>query len=224
MLPAGKMDELAVRRMETLGLPRLQLSMGMATYTIMTPPDDPSNPETACNSVVNTSGAAFAGTGHSLQVWADRLLNKRPLCIDTDRKFWALGFVAMCQERPKCPQQNRRVASPWSQDHSLTRVRSKVGLVERNIRRLDHGSPCLEFAFDESLGFGGRAADRFERGTGDQLLRLVALQVAVGDRVDLLHDFGRRAGPRHDRKPRCRLERLIDLFRDGGTSGASPNR
>ena len=46
----------AVRRMETLGLPRLQLSMGMATYTIMTPPDDPSNPETACNSVVNTSG------------------------------------------------------------------------------------------------------------------------------------------------------------------------
>ena len=64
MLPAGKMDELAVRRMETLELPRLQLSMGMATYTIMTPPDDPSNPETACNSVVNTSGAAFAGTGH----------------------------------------------------------------------------------------------------------------------------------------------------------------
>ena len=59
MLPAGKMDELAVRRMETLGLPQLQLSMGMATYTIMTPPDDPSNPETACNSVVNTSGAAF---------------------------------------------------------------------------------------------------------------------------------------------------------------------
>ena len=59
MLPAGKMDELAVRRMETLGLPRLQLSMGMATYTIMTPPDDPSNPETACNSVVNASSAAF---------------------------------------------------------------------------------------------------------------------------------------------------------------------
>jgi len=53
------MDELAVRRMETLGLPRLQLSMGMATYTIMTPPDDPSNPETACNSVVNASSAAF---------------------------------------------------------------------------------------------------------------------------------------------------------------------
>jgi len=59
VLPAGKMDELAVRRMETLGLPRLQLSMGMATYTIMTPPDDPSNPETACNSVVNASSAAF---------------------------------------------------------------------------------------------------------------------------------------------------------------------
>jgi len=52
VLPAGKMDELAVRRMETL-------SMGMATYTIMTPPDDPSNPETACNSVVNASSAAF---------------------------------------------------------------------------------------------------------------------------------------------------------------------
>ena len=99
MLPAGKMDELAVRRMETLGLPRLQLSMGMATYTIMTPPDDPSNPETACNSVVNTSGAAFAGTGHSLQVRPRPLVHKCPLCINTDRKFWALGFVAMCHFR-----------------------------------------------------------------------------------------------------------------------------
>ena len=26
----------------------------------------------------------------------DRSSNKCPLCINTDRKFWALGFVAMC--------------------------------------------------------------------------------------------------------------------------------
>ena len=80
-----------------------------------------------------------------------------------------------CQKRPKCPQQNRRVASPWSQDHSLTRVRSKVGLVERNIGGLDNRRPRIELTLDEGLGFGRRTADRFKRGTSDQLLGLVAL-------------------------------------------------
>src|SRR4029079_2931475 len=27
------------------------------------------------------------------------LVHKCPLCINTDRKFWALGFVAMCHKR-----------------------------------------------------------------------------------------------------------------------------
>jgi hypothetical protein len=36
--------------------------------------------------------------GHSLQVRPRPLVHKCPLCINTDRKFWALGFVAMCQE------------------------------------------------------------------------------------------------------------------------------
>ena len=35
--------------------------------------------------------------GHSLQVRPRPLVHKCPLCINTDRKFWALGFVAMCQ-------------------------------------------------------------------------------------------------------------------------------
>ena len=38
--------------------------------------------------------------GHSLQVRPRPLVHKCPLCINTDRKFWALGFVAMCQELP----------------------------------------------------------------------------------------------------------------------------
>ena len=37
--------------------------------------------------------------GHSLQVRPRPLVHKCPLCINTDRKFWALGFVAMCQLR-----------------------------------------------------------------------------------------------------------------------------
>ena len=37
--------------------------------------------------------------GHSLQVRPRPLVHKCPLCINTDRKFWALGFVAMCQQR-----------------------------------------------------------------------------------------------------------------------------
>ena len=38
-------------------------------------------------------------SGHSLQVRPRPLVHKCPLCINTDRKFWALGFVAMCQLR-----------------------------------------------------------------------------------------------------------------------------
>ena len=34
--------------------------------------------------------------GHSLQVRPRPLVHKCPLCINTDRKIWALGFVAMC--------------------------------------------------------------------------------------------------------------------------------
>ena len=37
--------------------------------------------------------------GHSLQVRPRPLVHKCPLCINTDRKFWALGFVAMCHDR-----------------------------------------------------------------------------------------------------------------------------
>jgi hypothetical protein len=39
------------------------------------------------------------GIGHSLQVRPRPLVHKRPLCINADRKFWALGFVAMCHKR-----------------------------------------------------------------------------------------------------------------------------
>jgi hypothetical protein len=52
--------------------------MGIATYTIMTPPDDPSNPETACNSVVKTSGAAFAGTGQNGKSRSEQLFSDLP--------------------------------------------------------------------------------------------------------------------------------------------------
>jgi hypothetical protein len=47
--------------------------------------------------------------GHSLQVRPRPLVHKCPLCINTDRKFWALGFVAMCQEATYASQQNRAV-------------------------------------------------------------------------------------------------------------------
>jgi hypothetical protein len=30
---------------------------------------------------------------------AGPFVHKCPLCINTDRKFWALGFVAMCHKR-----------------------------------------------------------------------------------------------------------------------------
>jgi hypothetical protein len=39
--------------------------------------------------------------GHSLQVRPRLLVHKCPLCINTDRKFWALGFVAMCHNRTR---------------------------------------------------------------------------------------------------------------------------
>jgi hypothetical protein len=37
--------------------------------------------------------------GHSLQIRPRPLVHKCPLCINTDRKFWALGFVAMGHKR-----------------------------------------------------------------------------------------------------------------------------
>ena len=48
----------------------------------------------------------MTGWGHSLQVRPRPLVHKCPLCINTDRKFWALGFVAMCQEATYAVQQN----------------------------------------------------------------------------------------------------------------------
>ena len=48
--------------------------------------------------VMTTTGHAMSGLGHSLQVRPRPLVYKCPLCIDTDRKFWALGFAAMCQQ------------------------------------------------------------------------------------------------------------------------------
>ena len=37
--------------------------------------------------------------GHSLQVRPRPLVHKCPPCTNTDRKFWALGFVAMGQQQ-----------------------------------------------------------------------------------------------------------------------------
>ena len=37
----------------------------------------------------------MTAVGHSLQIRPRPLVHKCPLCINTDRKFWALGFVAM---------------------------------------------------------------------------------------------------------------------------------
>ena len=37
---------------------------------------------------------------------ATGLVHKCPLCINTDRKFWALGFVAMGHERTHAVQQS----------------------------------------------------------------------------------------------------------------------
>jgi hypothetical protein len=47
--------------------------------------------------------------GHSLQVRPRPLVHKCPLCINTDRKFWALGFVAMGQEETLAPQHGRQL-------------------------------------------------------------------------------------------------------------------
>jgi len=46
---------------------------------------------------VRENGRQMSQLGHSLQVRPRPLVHKCPLCINTDRKFWALGFVAMCQ-------------------------------------------------------------------------------------------------------------------------------
>ena len=45
-------------------------------------------------------------SGHSLQVRPRPLVHKCPLCIDTDPKFWALGFVATGQSATFAPQQD----------------------------------------------------------------------------------------------------------------------
>ena len=46
-----------------------------------------------------TGTGSMSALGHLLQVRSRPLVHKCPLCINTDRKFWALGFVAMCQKR-----------------------------------------------------------------------------------------------------------------------------
>ena len=48
---------------------------------------------------------ASAALGHSLQIRPRPLVHKCPLCINTDRKFWALGFVSMCQLQTHAAQQ-----------------------------------------------------------------------------------------------------------------------
>src|SRR4029077_6381181 len=55
-----------------------------------------------------TSKTFSRSQGHSLQVRPRPLVHKCPLCINTDRKFWGLGFVAMGQSRPNAPQQKHR--------------------------------------------------------------------------------------------------------------------
>jgi hypothetical protein len=42
----------------------------------------------------NNPKTRMSQLGHSLQVRPRPLVHKCPLCINTDRKFWALGFVA----------------------------------------------------------------------------------------------------------------------------------
>ena len=46
--------------------------------------------------------------GHSLQVLSRPLVNKCLLCINTDRKFWALEFVAMSQFQTHTVQRAER--------------------------------------------------------------------------------------------------------------------
>ena len=43
--------------------------------------------------------------GHSLQIRPRPLVHKCPLCINTDRKFWALGFVTIAQKATFALQQ-----------------------------------------------------------------------------------------------------------------------
>ena len=53
----------------------------------------------AANMHYSNPEPSMSQLGHSLQVRPRPLVHKCPLCINTDRKFWALGFVAMCHKR-----------------------------------------------------------------------------------------------------------------------------
>ena len=50
----------------------------------------------------------MTAVGHSLQVLSRPLVNKCLLCINTDRKFWALEFVAMSQFQTHTVQRAER--------------------------------------------------------------------------------------------------------------------
>ena len=52
--------------------------------------------------------ASTSAPGHSLQVLSRPLVNKCLLCINTDRKFWALEFVAMSQFQTHTVQRAER--------------------------------------------------------------------------------------------------------------------
>ncbi len=81
-----------------------------------------------------------SGPGHSLQVGPRPLVHKCPLCINTDRKFWALGFVAMCQEATYAPQQNRGL------------LNHLVGLREQRRRNVEAKRPCgLQIEYELEL-------------------------------------------------------------------------
>ena len=120
------------------------------------------NPPTQCE----------PGVGHSRRFRDAALF---PLIPPKAAEIRTSQHFAFVPEATKMPAAKSSGRLPWSQDHSLTRVRSKVGLVERNIGGLDNRRPRIELTLDEGLGFGRRTADRFKRGTSDQLLGLVAL-------------------------------------------------
>ena len=62
--------------------------------------------------------------GHSLQVRPRPLVHKCPLCINTDRKFWALGFVAMCQELSHSNSDDLTTCALCACDHTGLRSNS----------------------------------------------------------------------------------------------------
>src|SRR6476660_8262051 len=59
-----------------------------------------------------SASEATTALGHSLQDRPRPLVHKCPLCINTDRKFWALGLVAMCQEETYATRQNSLIFRP----------------------------------------------------------------------------------------------------------------